>query len=92
MLARIALLGATGQAGQGVMNLLLKQDLAAINIYVRSKSKLLGMFPILDTDSKINVLEGNVLDQALFIDLLTNFDNIVLTLGQNDNRRGSQII
>lgn len=92
MLTRIALLGATGQTGREVLEILLKQDAATINIYVRSKSKLLGMFPSLETDPKINVFEGNVLDQALFIDLLTNVDTIIFTLGQNDNRPGSQII
>ncbi|KAI4721895.1 hypothetical protein E4T48_01910 [Aureobasidium sp. EXF-10727] len=91
MPSRIALLGATGQTGQQVLNLLLDKDIS-INIYIRSKPKLVTLFPDLDTNPKVHIYEGDITNTALIKQLLTNIDVIIFTLGWNANRPGPTII
>ncbi|KAG9520353.1 NAD(P)-binding protein, partial [Aureobasidium melanogenum] len=88
---RVALLGATGQTGQAVLNDLLNRDID-INIYVRSKSKLIDRFPTLSSSPKAHIFSGEISDSTLVKNLLTNVDNIIFTLGWNENRRGPTII
>ncbi|KAG9750918.1 NAD(P)-binding protein, partial [Aureobasidium melanogenum] len=88
---RVALLGATGQTGQAVLNDLLNRDID-INIYVRSKSKLIDQFPSLSSSPKAYIFSGEISDTTLIKNLLTNVDTIIFTLGWNENRRGPTII
>lgn len=87
----VALLGATGHTGQAVLKDLLNQDID-INIYVRSKSKLIEQFPTLDSSPKAHIYSGDISDTTLMQKLLTNVDTIIFTLGWNENRRGPTII
>ncbi|KAK5999909.1 hypothetical protein QM012_004997 [Aureobasidium pullulans] len=90
---RIALLGATGQTGQAVLNDLLTRNIDIdINIYVRSKSKLIDQFPNLDSCPNAHVFAGDISDTVLIQKLLTNVDTIIFTLGWNENRPGPTII
>ncbi|THY29760.1 hypothetical protein D6D01_03446, partial [Aureobasidium pullulans] len=91
MPSRIALLGATGQTGRGVLQNLLEQDVD-INIYVRSKSRLVDMFPSISCNTKVTIFEGDISDQSLLAKLLTGVDTIIFTLGWNENRPGTHII
>ncbi|CAD0110382.1 unnamed protein product [Aureobasidium uvarum] len=91
MPSKVALLGATGQAGQEVLKQLLDKDID-INIYVRSKSKLFNLFPDLDSNPRVHVYEGDISNTTLIKQLLTNIDTIIFTLGWNDNRPGPTII
>ena len=88
---RIAVLGATGSTGGGVLKNLLQQDVG-INVYVRSKSKLVKMFPSVATDDRVSIFEGSVSDAALMKELLADVGTIVLALGENDNRPGTCVI
>ncbi|KAG9545913.1 NAD(P)-binding protein, partial [Aureobasidium melanogenum] len=88
---RVALLGATGQTGQAVLNDLLNRDID-INIYVRSKPKLIDQFPTLSSSPKAHIFSGEISDSTLIRNLLTNVDTIIFTLGWNENRRGPTII
>jgi len=88
---RIAILGATGSTGGGVLKNLLQRDVV-INVYVRSKSKLVGMFPSVATDDRVSIFEGSVSDAALMKELLADVGTIVLALGENDNRPGTCVI
>ena len=91
MPSRIALLGATGQTGRGVLQNLLEQDVD-INIYVRSESRLIDMFPSISSNAKATIFEGVISDQSLIVKLLTGVDTIIFTLGWNENRLGTHII
>lgn len=88
---RVALLGATGQTGQAVLQDLLNRDID-INIYVRSKPKLIDLFPALESSPKVHIFSGDISDSTLIKNLLTNVDTIIFTLGWNENRRGPTII
>ncbi|KAI4732792.1 hypothetical protein E4T50_16645 [Aureobasidium sp. EXF-12298] len=84
----LPMVGATGQA---VLNDLLNRDID-INIYVRSKSKLIDQFPTLSSSPKAHIFSGEISDSTLVKNLLTNVDTIIFTLGWNENRRGPTII
>ncbi|KAI5272078.1 hypothetical protein E4T47_04655 [Aureobasidium subglaciale] len=76
---------------QQVLRNLLTQDVS-INIYVRSKGKLLDLFPSIDNNPKVHIYAGDISDKDLITSLLTNVSIIIFTLGWNENRPGPHII
>ncbi|PQE27519.1 hypothetical protein CJF30_00007866 [Rutstroemia sp. NJR-2017a BBW] len=58
-MARFAILGATGATGQQLVKQLLKSPEHELNLYIRSKSKLLKIFPDIETDERIHLFEGS---------------------------------
>ncbi|KAF4556360.1 putative NAD(P)H-binding protein 2 [Elsinoe fawcettii] len=81
-----ALIGATGQTGRIVLRRLLDRQDIHINIYVRSKSKLLGQSPSLEKSSRVSIFEGAVTDTTTFMSCLRGASTVICTLGGNDNR------
>lgn len=83
-----ALLGATGSTGSAIIRSLLSnppKDLA-LNIFVRSKSKLLKAFPDLPktTAFKPNIIEGTSDDTAALRQCLEGVDIIFGCIGTNE--------
>lgn len=79
--ATIALLGATGRTGREVLSGLLKRDIGHLKIYVRSKQKLLNLFPQLVSDSRVEICEGEVTNQATMQACLAGAKIIINTIG-----------
>ncbi|KEF51193.1 uncharacterized protein A1O9_12807 [Exophiala aquamarina CBS 119918] len=80
-LPTLALLGATGKTGREVLKLLLKRDFQWLRIYVRSKQKLLNLFPQLISDARIQICEGQVTDQKTMQECLSGAQVIIYTIG-----------
>jgi hypothetical protein len=80
-LPTLALLGATGKTGREVLKGLLKRDFQWLRIYVRSKQKLLNMFPQLISDARIQICEGQVTDQKTMQECLSEAQVIINTIG-----------
>lgn len=77
----IALLGATGKTGRVVVRNLLADDHYVLNIYARSKEKLLQLFPDLERKAHVKLFIGSINDQKLIHDLLQGVDKIICTTG-----------
>ena len=88
----IAVLGATGKTGRGIVKELLANTSANVNIYVRSLRKLAGLFPDISSNPRISVFEGSIQDADLMTKCLSGASTIIFTLGENDNRRGVTVI
>jgi len=84
----LALLGAKGATGQVVLRTLLAKEPVPfwVNIYVRSKSKLLQLFPGLESKSQVKIFEGSVEDVGLIKELISGAEIIICTLGDNNNK------
>ncbi|KAL9131067.1 MAG: hypothetical protein Q9217_000890 [Psora testacea] len=88
-----AILGATGKTGGALLTLLLKSSDNKINLYVRSKRKLLTQRPELQTNKgPIRIFEGAVTDVPLMQSCLSpNVDAVFITLGMNENVPGQRV-
>ena len=88
----IAVLGATGKTGRGVIQELLAKTDIGIHVYVRSSSKLLGLFPGIASNKRVSIFEGSLRDAELMTKCLSGASTIIFTLGDNDNRPGITVI
>lgn len=90
-----ALLGATGATGSSILRCLLSQppqDLT-LNVFIRSKSKLLGLFPDLENTKsfKVNIVEGTPSNAAALQHALRDADVIFMCIASNVGRPGTTL-
>lgn len=90
-----ALLGATGATGSAILRYLRSETPSELklNIFVRSKSKLLASFPQLQTASPfpISIFEGPITDKTALKSCLENADVIFMCIATNDSAPGTSI-
>lgn len=90
-----ALLGATGATGSAVLRCLLsdKPSELKLNVFVRSKSKLLASFPQLQTTSPfpIDIFEGSITDKSALKSCLEDADVVFMCIATNDSAPGMSI-
>ncbi|KAL8866793.1 MAG: hypothetical protein Q9198_008755 [Flavoplaca austrocitrina] len=87
-----AILGATGETGGALLELLLKDPTNHINAYVRSKSKLLKQRPNLAENENVKIFEGSIADIPLMTSTLSpQFDAAFCVLATNENIPGIRI-
>lgn len=88
-----AILGATGATGSSILRLLLEapnsQD--SIRVYVRSRSKLLDLFPSLPSRPDVQIYEGSIDDSVLMSECLTHTDAVFSCIAENENVPGLRI-
>jgi putative NADH-flavin reductase len=90
-----ALLGATGATGSAVLRCYLDlppKDLT-LNIFIRSKSKLLKAFPDLESTSsiRINITEAPLTDTKALQSCLRGSDTIHMCIATNDAKPGNRV-
>lgn len=92
-----ALLGATGATGSSVLRCLLDENFGCarsvqINILVRSRAKLLALFPEIDKDESISrrveVIVGNSTDDTAVMNCVRGASVVFSCVGQNDSGFG----
>ncbi|KAF9873295.1 afli avfa cytochrome p450 monooxygenase [Colletotrichum karsti] len=90
----IAIFGATGGTGSETLKSLLANPSNPfhIKVYVRSKAKLLSLFPSFKTEDRVEIIEGQVTDVSRVKEFLDGADTIVCALGENDNRPGVRVL
>ncbi|KIX94740.1 uncharacterized protein Z520_09430 [Fonsecaea multimorphosa CBS 102226] len=92
MAQTIAILGATGKTGREVLQRLLHRQDVNIQIYVRSTSKLVALFPSLPSNPRVSIFQGPLGDVENMRKCLNGAEQIVFTLGENDNLPGVSVI
>ncbi|KAL8999048.1 MAG: hypothetical protein Q9169_002046 [Polycauliona sp. 2 TL-2023] len=80
-----AVLGATGATGSNVLKLLVQNPKNKINVYVRSKPKLLQQSPDIVSNPNVQIFTGNVSDTAIIRSCLQGTDAVFSTVASNDN-------
>ncbi|KAI4148449.1 MAG: hypothetical protein L6R39_002797 [Caloplaca ligustica] len=86
-----AVLGATGATGSNILKLLVKNPQNTVNVYVRSKPKLLSQQPDLASNKQVNIFAGNLSDTSLIAACLKNTDAVFSTVASNDNMPDTHI-
>jgi hypothetical protein len=93
-----AILGATGQVGSSILDVLLKQqqgsspetkantqDPISIRAFVRSKQRLLTMRPSLSSQSNTTIHEGQITNTTLLASCIANTRAVFLCVAATDN-------
>ena len=86
-----AVLGATGVTGQALLNILLESPKNTVNAYVRSKAKLLKLFPQHQGNDNLRIFEGPLTDVEVIADCITNTSAVLSVLGAPDNEPGIHV-
>ena len=87
-----AVLGASGFTGSSILTLLLKDPTNHINVYVRSKSKLLSLFPGLEENKSVRIFAGRLHDVPLMASCISpDVNTVFCVLGLNENIPGIRI-
>ncbi|KAL8704657.1 MAG: hypothetical protein Q9201_002191 [Fulgogasparrea decipioides] len=86
-----AVLGATGATGGNILKLLIQDPQNTINVYVRSKAKLVKQFPAIEKNPNVRIFTGNLSDISLIASCLEDTDAVFSTVASNDNIPGTHI-
>jgi putative NADH-flavin reductase len=87
-MATYAVLGATGNTGKSLIELILQQPNAKVHAYCRNKAKLGNQLPIVVDNKSVDVFEGSIYDVDLFVNCLRGCRAVFLTITTNDNVPG----
>jgi hypothetical protein len=86
-----AILGATGLTGQNIVKHLLQNPENELNLYVRSQSKLIKLFPNIQENKQVHIFEGSMNDIELVSSCLDSTKAVFSVLASNDNTPGMTI-
>jgi len=91
----VTIFGATGQTGRIVVRHLLaaaESESLVLQIYVRSKAKLVDLLPQIASNTHVKVFEGSITDIDLVQSCCHGATDIICTLGENVNMPGVRIM
>ncbi|KAI9689253.1 MAG: hypothetical protein M1820_010197 [Bogoriella megaspora] len=86
-----AVMGATGNCGNSLIQVLLNSPDAKVNAYCRNKAKLYRMLPRMVDDKRVRVFEGDITDLGLFTTCLRGCQAVFLVVTMNDNLPGCRV-
>jgi uncharacterized protein YbjT (DUF2867 family) len=86
-----AVLGATGNTGQSLLQVLTQTSNNKIHAYCRSKSKLEHLQPDIVADSKVQVFEGSLNNTELIRDCIKDTHAVFLAVAVSGNVPGNTI-
>ncbi|KAL8835687.1 MAG: hypothetical protein Q9170_003226 [Blastenia crenularia] len=86
-----AVLGATGATGSNILKLLIKDPQNTVNVYVRSKPKLLAQTPEIASNKQVKIFNGSLNDTSLIASCLKDTDAVFSTVATNDNIPGTHV-
>lgn len=91
MVSSYAILGATGNCGTALMELLLNNTDVKIKAYCRNKDKLFRLVPAAANNPRVEVFPGSILDADLLGKAMYGCKAVFLTATTNDNVPGCHI-
>jgi putative NADH-flavin reductase len=86
-----AVLGATGNTGQSLLNVLSQSPDNEIHAYVRSKSKMLRLSPELSAAQNVRIFEGDLDDVSLISECISGTTAVFMAVAVSDNVPGCTI-
>ncbi|KAJ9635108.1 hypothetical protein H2199_008594 [Coniosporium tulheliwenetii] len=90
-MASYTILGATGNGGTALLNLLLETTDARIKVYCRNQDKLVRLVPAARNNPRVEVFTGSITDVDLFAKALEGSRAAFLVASTNDNIPGCHI-
>ena len=86
-----AILGATGNCGSSLIQVLLESPRAKIHAYCRNKGKLIRNMPELAENERVQIFEGHCEDVDLLASCVRGCRAVFHTLSMNDNVPGCHV-
>ncbi|KAH8597593.1 hypothetical protein B0O99DRAFT_80223 [Bisporella sp. PMI_857] len=90
-MATYAILGATGNTGTALIQILLQRPKGGIHAYCRNKSKLLKLLPEVESSGRVDIFEDSIHDTELLTSCLTGCRAIFIVLSTNNNIPGCRL-
>lgn len=90
-MATYAILGATGNTGVSLTQLLLRTPDARVHAYCRNKAKLMRSVPEAVDNKRLQAFEGSICDVDLFVRCLKSCRVVFLAITSNDNIPGCKM-
>ena len=91
MMSTYAILGATGQIGGSVLEVLGQQSSRQIHCFVRSKAKLRQQRPEICSRSNVKIFEGDISNLDILADCIYNTGAVFLMVAARNNNPGNRI-
>lgn len=86
-----AVLGATGNCGTALIQVLLKEPNAHIRAFVRNKGKLIRLIPELADNKNVEIIEGSIHDGETITAAIHEAQVVFLCVSTNDNVPGCRM-
>jgi uncharacterized protein YbjT (DUF2867 family) len=86
-----SILGATGNCGQALLELLLNTPEVKIKVYCRNKEKLFRLVPAVVGSKQVEIFTGSILDVDLLAKAMYGCQSVFLAATTNDNIPGCHI-
>jgi oxidoreductase AflX len=86
-----AILGATGNTGQAILTLLLKDSSAKVHCFVRSAKKLQGQSPELRDNKRVKIFESSLNDIPALAECIAPCDAVFSCIATEENAPGCSI-
>ena len=90
-MASYAILGATGNCGSSLIQVLLPTPQVKIHAYCRNKAKLIRLLPQMQDSKKVEIFEGQIDDVDLLATCIRGCSAVFLTVTMNDNIPGCSV-
>ncbi|KAG6007657.1 hypothetical protein E4U21_005738 [Claviceps maximensis] len=87
-MASYAVIGATGNCGTALIQLLLQRPDASIHAFCRNKPKLIRLLPEIEHSNHVTIYQGSVQDTNLLTSCLRGRNAIFMVLSSNVNEPG----
>jgi hypothetical protein len=87
-MATYSILGATGNCGHALLELLLGTTDAKIKVYCRNKEKLFRLVPAVIDNKRVEIFTGSILDADLLGQAMDGCQSVFLAVSTNDNIPG----
>ena len=91
MMSTYAILGATGQVGGSVLEVLGQQPSRQIHCFVRSKAKLEQQRPEICSRSTVKIFEGDISNLDILTDCIRNTGAVFCMVAARNNKPGNRI-
>lgn len=86
-----AVLGATGNCGTALIQLLLKDPNAHIRAFVRNEAKLIGLIPSVVENKNVEIVKGSIHDIEVITAAIREAQVVFLCVSTNDNVPGCRM-
>jgi len=90
-MASYTIIGATGNCGSSLIQVLLQSSNAEVHAYCRNKAKLIRMMPEVLKNNRVRIFEGQVDDVDLLAECIRGCRAVFLTATTNDNIPGCRV-
>ena len=86
-----AILGATGNTGQAILTLLLRDESVKVHCFVRSSRKLHGQMPELRDHKRVKIFESSLNDTPILAECIAPCDAVFSCIATEENSPGCSI-